>query len=138
MASELKTYRRQPQCDACSHSRSFHGGGKTRCRALGCRCDSWANTEEETVTTDSQFFAATSALLLSGDVQARTVSNDEYTGVEIKLEDGTRVIWTQDVGAWVATMVAEGGEPTTIRTGAIADTPEQAAALIATYEYDAA
>jgi hypothetical protein len=33
--------KQQPRCEACGHSRSFHGNGETRCRALGCGCEVW-------------------------------------------------------------------------------------------------
>lgn len=36
----------QPRCGTgrktgCAHPISFHGGGKTHCKALGCTCKKW-------------------------------------------------------------------------------------------------
>lgn len=49
MAGAEKTDRRnQPRCgfgvepeEGCSHPISFHGGGTSNCRALGCTCPAW-------------------------------------------------------------------------------------------------
>lgn len=35
----------QPRCEGCKHPLSFHGGGKTKCRALGCRCLRWTGSK---------------------------------------------------------------------------------------------
>lgn len=32
-------------CKECNHSKSFHGKGATRCRALGCDCQRWVEPE---------------------------------------------------------------------------------------------
>lgn len=40
-ATNGSTKSEQPQCEDCGHVLSFHGSGKTRCRALGCGCQSY-------------------------------------------------------------------------------------------------
>lgn len=46
MTDEPKTDRRsQPKCSDCNHPKSFHGGGTTKCRALGCECETWVEPE---------------------------------------------------------------------------------------------
>lgn len=37
----------QPKCAECHHPKSFHGGGTSRCRALGCECLAWVEAEVE-------------------------------------------------------------------------------------------
>lgn len=43
----------QPKCGSCNHPKSFHGGGETECRALGCHCEMWTEPAEapETLAT---------------------------------------------------------------------------------------
>ena len=47
MADDSKAKRKvQPKCGAgrksgCAHPISFHGGGATKCKALGCSCKKW-------------------------------------------------------------------------------------------------
>ena len=50
----------KPTCLSCHHPISFHGGGQTRCRALGCDCEAWldAAQAEETHTLTSAEVAA--------------------------------------------------------------------------------
>lgn len=37
----------QPKCGDCSHPISFHGGGQSRCKALGCHCQTWVAPAEQ-------------------------------------------------------------------------------------------
>jgi hypothetical protein len=39
MAEKIRV--NQPLCENCRHPRSFHGGGKTRCRGVSCTCPRW-------------------------------------------------------------------------------------------------
>lgn len=65
----------QPKCVACSHPASFHGGGETRCRALGCHCADWEGPLEVTVTVQElaqalgrgQTFVKDHAVALGGE-----------------------------------------------------------------------
>ena len=36
----------QPEGDGCQHPVSFHGGGNTGCKALGCHCEAWVAPAE--------------------------------------------------------------------------------------------
>jgi hypothetical protein len=43
----------QPKCGDCNHPKSFHGGGTTKCRALGCSCEMWEEPAAEAASTAS-------------------------------------------------------------------------------------
>lgn len=40
--------RSQPKCRKCHHPKSFHGGGSSDCRALGCECLVWVEPSRVT------------------------------------------------------------------------------------------
>ena len=79
--------------------------------------------------------------MLSGGIQARTVHNQDVTSIEVKLENGTRVYWTNRGRSWAYTAVLPDGDT----RGAIAPVghplmassvpPEEAAAYIAQFPY---
>lgn len=50
------------------------------------------------------------SLLLAAEVQARVVSNAEYTGVEIRTEPDGRIIWANTGDYWVYSQVTAEGE----------------------------
>jgi len=87
------------------------------------------------------FFAQVAALLLAGNIQARPVHNEATTSIEVKLENGTRVYWTNRGRSWAYTAVLPDGDT----RGAIAPAghplmassvpPEEAAQYIATFPY---
>lgn len=39
----------QPKCLVCHHPKSFHGGGATDCKALGCLCPGWHGVEADPI-----------------------------------------------------------------------------------------
>lgn len=83
------------------------------------------------------FFAAVAANLLAGDIQARVVSNAEAVSIEVKLIDGSRVLWSNARGhRWGYAVIPLGGEMTADTTDEPWDLPvEDAARMIAMFDY---
>jgi hypothetical protein len=87
------------------------------------------------------FFHQLAALLLAGNIQARVVHNEHTYSIEVKLESGTRVYWTNRGRSWAYTAVLPDGDT----RGAIAPaghplmsssvSSEEAAAYIAQFPY---
>lgn len=91
---------------------------------------------------EREHYQAIAHLLTAGDIGARVVSNDAYTGIEVGLEDHTAVIWSNagNNRGWSWTHIDTAGDMTAgteakIDIGAAA---EEVARLIATYPYESA
>lgn len=48
----------QPECETCGHPITFHGSGKSRCKALACLCTQWKGPTLIAATTISLTEAA--------------------------------------------------------------------------------
>jgi hypothetical protein len=87
-------------------------------------------------------YQAVAHLLTAGDIGARVVSNDTYTGIEVSLVDGSTVVWSNagDPKGWAWTRVDPGGDMHTGQEVALAvgAAPEDVARYIADYPYAAA
>lgn len=83
------------------------------------------------------YFAAIAANLLAGDIQARVVSNTEAASIEVKLIDGSRVLWSNARGQrWGYAVV----RPHADMEGDITEEPwdlpvEDVSRMIATFDY---
>ena|SRR5215471_18410000 len=87
---------------------------------------------------EAGFYAAVVTNLLAGDVQARRVSNDQAIAVEVRLEDGTRVLWSNAGHWWAYTSVGpDGSTDGRVATLGWDAPPDSVATLIATFEYGA-
>lgn len=88
---------------------------------------------------DYDFYAAVAASLLAGDIQARVVSNAESASIEVRLVDGTRVLWSNAKGkVWGYAVIRENADMEGDTTAAPWDLmPEEAARVIATFDYPA-
>jgi hypothetical protein len=56
------------------------------------------------------FFQQVAALLLAGNIQARTVHNQNVYSIEVKLVSGTRVYWSNRGRFWAYTPVMPDGD----------------------------
>ena len=85
------------------------------------------------------YYAAIAATLLAGDIQSRVVSNAEAASVEVKLIDGSRVLWSNARGGrWGYTIIPLGGEMTADMTDEPWDlSVDDAARMIAMFDYPA-
>ncbi len=84
------------------------------------------------------FYASVVTLLLAGEIQARTVSNEQATSIEVKLEDGTRILWSNAGKWWAYTAIDKAGDTRSVVSTVGWDaTAETVAGMIATYEYGA-
>lgn len=86
-------------------------------------------------------YQAIGHLLTAGDVASRIVHNDNMTGIEVKLETGEEIIWSNvDPKGWGWTRVSPEGDLTVgvERTLSQQAEPETVAAFIASYPYEAA
>ena len=90
------------------------------------------------------YFAAIAATLLAGDIQARVVSNAEAVSIEVKLIDGSRVLWSNARGhRWGYTIIplrsaltSRGREMTADMTDESWDlSVDEAARMIAMFDY---
>lgn len=86
---------------------------------------------------DRSHFVSVVHLLVAGDIQARTVVVGESFGIELTLDDSSKVVWA-NTGAknWAYTMVLPSGDQKLFHSEVRWDAPpEDVAFLIATHEY---
>jgi hypothetical protein len=90
---------------------------------------------------DKDHYQAIAHLLVAGDIQARVVKNQSATSIEVKLEDGSAVLWNNGsrVG-WTWTVIDKEGA---LHVGPEVDLPQGAdpeavAAHIAGHPYEVA
>lgn len=94
-------------------------------------------SDEDDYLLSYDWFAAIAANLLAGDIQARVVSNPESASIEVKLIDGSRVLWSNAKGKrWGYAII----RPHADMEGDITDVPwdatvDEAARMIATFDY---
>lgn len=89
------------------------------------------------MSTDPLYYDLVAAILLSGNIQARKVGNDSFEGIEVRGEDGIRIIWGNSLGHWGWTSVLIDGSTHEDLTDLPADArAEDVAALIAMTHYE--
>jgi hypothetical protein len=146
----------QKKCSSCNHPFSFHGNGRTGCRAMGCKCATWT---EEDPWTEKEHYAAVVSMLRAMEVSSRLVTQGErsllYVGgyIETSPEDLPEVpegymavpgewkppfaVWANHGGAWGYSVLDERGEM--VDTGSDVmphDTDaETVARIVATWTY---
>jgi hypothetical protein len=88
------------------------------------------------VSTDPLYYDLIVATLLAGNVQARKIGNDSFDGIEVKADEGVRIIWGNNVGQWGWTSVTVDGDTRGNLTDVSGNaTAERVANLIATTDY---
>jgi len=86
-------------------------------------------------------YQAITHLLVAGDIQARVVSNDVAMSVEVKLEDGSAILWSNhDHHGWKWSRLTPEGEVKVGDGATIAQdaSPDEVATFIARFQYDVA
>lgn len=90
---------------------------------------------------DKAHYQAISHLLVAGDIQARVVSNQVAASIEVKLEDGSAILWSNhDSKGWGWSRLTPAGE-VEVGTRAALDQgadAETVATFIARFQYDVA
>lgn len=90
---------------------------------------------------ERSYYQSIAHLLTAGDIYSRVVSNEEWVGIKVGLEDGSTVMWTNgaDPKGWVWTTVDREGNQHVGRTDLEIGCPEEEAArFIATFPYESA
>jgi hypothetical protein len=90
---------------------------------------------------DKAHYQSIANILKAGDVEAQTFSNPATQGVRVKLEDGSIITWTNSEGnQWAFLLVGPDGYESGHGQTAMAmqANAEDVAALIATFDYEAA
>lgn len=85
---------------------------------------------------DREFFVSVVSLLVAGDVQARTVNVGSFFGVQVTLDDGTKLVWANNGKVWAFTRILLDGDQETFQSSLRWDAPpDEVALLVATHPY---
>lgn len=135
-------------CSNCNHPISFHGNGLTGCKAMGCKCTSWA---DEDAFESKEHYATILNLMRAMEVSCtmRLLKGQPliYVGESLdeegRLENPSFAVWSnhrrsnEDHGAWSYSVIDHEG--LVVATGNEVmphDTPiEEAARIIAQWTY---
>jgi hypothetical protein len=141
----------QKKCMSCNHPYSFHGNGRSGCKAMGCKCEAW---DDQDPWVRREHYAAVVNTLRAMEVSARLVSGKGsqplvYVGgyVERPLVEGSETIpgdweppfamWSNHGGAWAYSVLDADGRIADSGTNVMPhDTePEEVARIVATWTY---
>jgi hypothetical protein len=142
----------QKKCSTCNHPYSFHGNGRSGCKAMGCKCAVWS---ERDPWTEKEHYATVVTLLRAMEVSARLVTQRDqpvlYVGGYVERsedlpDEGEPVpggweppfaVWSNHGGSWAYSVIDERGEMTDTGSDVMfhdADA-ETVARIVATWTY---
>jgi len=151
-----RDYLVQKNCTSCNHPYSFHGNGRSGCKAMGCKCGVW---EDADPWVSREHYAAVVSMLRAMEVSSRLVTQGErsllYVGgyTETLPEDLPEApegyvavpgewkppfaVWANHGGSWGYSVIDDNGEMTDTGSDVMPhDTdPEEVARIVATWTY---